>query len=415
LILILLAAFGARFGASYNLQDAVIDEADDTDAYYRLAKNLAETHTYVNDTGEFTAFRPVLYPLFLAGPATIAPDNAWAVYGLNAFLGALSAWFLYMVVRNLINPSAGLLAALFMAVEPYQVFMSTQVMSEVLFIPLLVLLLCFLLTEKRKVLKAPLAGIVFGLLVLTRPEGIVMIIPAVVAYLLLCKNWKAKAPAILLFLIFFSGVYGLWIYRNHERFDAVVPFTTHGGYTLALGNNENFYEVARREEVWGAEDFDAWTQQNNTETEGMNELERDAHYYAKAMEFIRADYARFSLLMWLKCKRFWRLYPHNVSLARREASTLYMILLYLFSLAGVVSLLRRRRPLLVLLLTIALLCLVHMVYWSQIRFRVPLHPIFILFTMCVIYMRSLKKVEAPESEEQKPEESKEEEGTAGVP
>ena len=91
----------------------------------------------------------------------------------------------------------------------------------------------------------------------------------------------------------------------------------------------------------------------------------------------------------MKCGRFWRLHPHGVSLAVEAVSSLYMIFLYIFSLVGAVYLFKMKRQFLILILPIILTCLVYMIYWSQIRFRVPLHPIFIILSMCVIFREHL--------------------------
>jgi len=382
------------------LRDGTVD---DRDAYFALAGNLAATGKYVDNEGAYTAYRPVLYPLVLAGLIRAWPDNAYAVYLLNALLGCASALLVYAIAKRIMSRGAALVAAGFVAVEPYIVLTSTEVMSESLFIFLMLLMIRFLVARSQKELRTPLAGIVFALLVLCRPEGVIFIIPAGVAFFSLCRTWKKRMRAVLFFLCGFLAIYSIWIYRNYERFGAFVPFTTHGGYTLYLGNNESFYQAERSGLFWEKADFDAWTEENRRQTRGMNELERNSYFYKKAGDFIRADIGRFARLLWLKCRRFWRLHPHGVSLSVEAVSSLYMILLYVFSLAGAVYLFKMRRQFLVLILPVILMCLVHMIYWSQIRFRVPLHPVLIILSMCVIFREHLAG-DASESGNQESEE-----------
>lgn len=397
---ILIFALGLRLGISLKITGGRIE---DKDAYYLLAKKIAESGAYLGADNKYTAYRPVLYPLVLAGVIKICGEGAASIYFLNALLGCSSVLLIYIIVKMILGHRAAILAALAAAVEPFLVLISAEVMGEALFVFLLLfLILLFISMKKLSKTKTVITAIVMALLALCRPEGILFIIQAVVVFITLNVSFKQKITSLLVFACIFLAVYSPWVFRNYLRFGAFVPFTTHGGYTLYLGNNENIYNAESRGKIWEDDNFDRWTRANVEGTAHMSELERDAYYYKMATEFISADAGIFVHLLWLKFMRFWRLYPHNVSEIMKAISIIYMSFLYILSAMGAVFLFKNKRELFILIMPIVLLCGIHMVYWSQIRFRVPLHPIFIVLSMCFIFRKNLaKKVPDGTSQETK--------------
>jgi len=389
-VLILVGAFCARLGVSLISTEGQID---DRDAYFVLGWNIALTGTFVDADGSFTAFRPALYPIALAAVIKAFGTSGAGVYILNALLGSVSVFCVYLITKRLVGPAAAALAAAAAAIEPYLVLISADVMSESLFIPLGLLVIYFVLAaDGGSRSKAVLAGVFLALLVLCRPEGIVFILPVLIGFLALKKNPSLCRTSVIIFLSVFCAIYSSWVCRNYLRFNAFIPFTTHGGYTLYLGNNESFYESASRGRKWDDSGFKKWTQMNNAETGQMDELEKNDYFYEKAKEFIRGNPRRFFHLMWLKLVRFWRLYPHGVSGVIAGMAGAYTGLLYVLSIAGAVVLFaKKKREFLIIIMPIIFICIVHMIYWSQIRFRVPLHPLFVILSFCFVFRKSLRE------------------------
>ena len=387
IVLILVGAFCARLSVSLISSGG---EIDDRDAYFMLGRNIASTGKFIDADGHFTAFRPVLYPTALAAVIKILGTSAVGIFALNALLGSISVFCVYLITKRLIGPAAAALAAAAVAIEPYLVLISADVMSESLFIPLGLLVIYFVLAaDDRSKSGAVLAGVFLALLVLCRPEGIVFIVPALIGFLALKKSASVRRTSVIIFLCVLCGIYSVWAYRNYIRFNTFIPFTTHGGYTLFLGNNKSFYESASRGRKWDDAAFESWTRMNDAGTVRMNELEKNDYFYKEAKEFIRKNPRRFFHLMWLKFLRFWRPYPHGVSGMIAGTSAAYTVLLYVLSIAGAVVLfIKRKRDFLIIIIPIILICIVHMIYWSQIRFRVPLHQLFVILSFCFIFRKS---------------------------
>ena len=59
-----------------------------------------------------------------------------------------------------------------------------------------------------------------------------------------------------------------WVYRNYQLFDKPVFATTHGGYTLLLGNNPLYYQQLDQTEItYSATEFDEGVRRFNVSAE----------------------------------------------------------------------------------------------------------------------------------------------------
>jgi len=111
------------------------------------------------------------------------------------------------------------------------------------------------------------------------------------------------------------------------------------------------------------------------------ELEFDRRMWHRGRDFIGENPAVAARLAWAKIKFLWRPAPWHTSvegtvpLGIRLSLGAFSIFLYVAAFTGLIFL--RHRP---LTLTLAifppvLFTLVHALVWSQVRFRIPLHPL----------------------------------------
>ena len=128
-----------------------------------------------------TAYYPPGYPLVLGGavwlarlvlPGTVSAFDV-AVW-LNVALSVATIGLVFVLGRRLAGPAVGLVAAGIWAVWPNLVFHSGIVLTETLFLFLLVLLLIVLLGDRRGagrpgVARLVAVGVLFGLVLLVRP------------------------------------------------------------------------------------------------------------------------------------------------------------------------------------------------------------------------------------------------------
>jgi hypothetical protein len=153
--------------------------------------------------------------------------------------------------------------------------------------------------------------------------------------------------------------------------------TTHGGYTHRLAYNEVFYSevVAGPSPVWDAASLAAWQARLETETLGLSEVERDKHHYAAANRFIYDDPARAAQIAAYEMVRFWRAVPHTAHGAAGAVLGVFFLVTVGLAAVGAYASWRKRPTAALVVYVLAAETLVHAWYWSDIRMRVPFHPL----------------------------------------
>ena len=89
---------------------------------------------------------------------------------------------------------------------------------------------------------------------------------------MLCQQFRSGGPLrpIAVRIVCCSVAAGFvltpWVIRNAVKFGAFIPATTHGGYTLLLGNNRVFFEevVNGPSGRWHGESLEQWQQEMKT-------------------------------------------------------------------------------------------------------------------------------------------------------
>ena len=125
----------------------------DAEYYWSLAGTIRRGTLYeIVDYGDIPHFalRPPGYPVFLAGCRAVLGDRPLGVRLVQALLGMLTVWLVYRLTLEVIGRqeqqpgrrwTVPLVAAALAALHPYLIVMSTLVLSEALFVPLMLLAL----------------------------------------------------------------------------------------------------------------------------------------------------------------------------------------------------------------------------------------------------------------------------------
>jgi 4-amino-4-deoxy-L-arabinose transferase-like glycosyltransferase len=213
----------------------VADAAD----YDRLARGLVEGRGYVSPSGQPTAWRPPLYPGFVAAVYAVAGEHPEAVRVAQAVVGAASAALVYVLAFGLLGSGPAWLAGGLAAVDLASVFSVSRLLSEALFTFLLVLSVALVVralgtSGRRSRAWALGGGLALGLGALTR--GALVLYPvALVPVWLLARRGSGRA----LLAVVFGFVLAIspWTIRNERALHAFVPVATQGGLTLWAGNH----------------------------------------------------------------------------------------------------------------------------------------------------------------------------------
>ncbi|MEZ6052471.1 MAG: hypothetical protein R3C02_13975 [Planctomycetaceae bacterium] len=370
---------------------------EDRDVYLAIARGVVEGRGYsVQGTNVPTAFRPPLYPLLLV--ATGTSDSVWGRAFLHLVLGVATVWLTYLLGRRLgLCEPLALFAAGLVAVDPLLLRYTTFPMTETLATFLATALLLSLTMPTSRRLQF-VTGAIFGLNVLCRPT--LWVFAGLMGLWWLVRGWIAgedrgsenhgrlrNVPWFTLAAVLIVVL--PWVVRNALVMGHPILMTTHGGYTLLLGNNPSFYrEVVDQPSgtVWDGshgEGQEVWAASINRrldEAGVAGEVARDGWMGQLAKQHIRNEPGEFVKACWLRFRRFWSLVPHgdadsSVSPMVRMPIGLFYGGVFLLALIGLGRVLivdpARWCPLILLIVTFVS---VHLVYWSNARMRSPVVP-----------------------------------------
>lgn len=362
----------------------------DPDAYRQLSENIVRTGT-LGDGDRPSAYRPPLYP-FLLVPCVLV-DRHWsgaAVAGLHVTLGTAScllAWR-WAVRQRLPFPW---LAAGLLALDPILLRQSAQVMTETTatFLAAAILAAANRPAATWRLGHSLLLGALLGAGCLCRPTFLVWA-ALIVGYLTLRSREYAALRQLVAVVATAGAVLAPWIIRNWAQFGTPIATTTHGGYTLLLGNNDSLYDWMRDDPwapAWRAEELEPRLLARFLGLAEFDESARDRAARDLAWETIRNRPADFFLASTLRIVWLWSPLPQRtaddegwVHRLARWAIAVWYLAVYLLAALGVASSWRsdQLRAWVIGTLLIASLTLVHSLYWSNLRMRAPAMPVVAL-------------------------------------
>jgi len=297
----------------------------------------------------------------------------------QALLGAFSCLLIGGVARlafsglgERVSRGAGVLSALLLAVYPMAVIYPARMMTENLLLfllPAAVLALLRSVFSPRPLLWILLGGVLVGLGTLCRPT--------LLPFLLMVLVWLAVAgyerPSYPVraggFLIAFILVILPWQIRNYRVLGTVVPITSAAGANLYIANNPAA--------IGGSMGY-RYLMQAGVFHLGSNEdeISYNRHYRDQALGFIRDNPGRFISLSLRRLIWFYHLDYHY------RGPMILVICFHLvlaLALAGLWIARRCWRAALLPTLAILNFTLVHSVFLSEGRYRLPLIPFLLAF------------------------------------
>ena len=386
LSIILLVALGLRLAAAVVVSRYVAGRPTpcvfpDTIIYWELARRIVASEPYLVPQGgaPHYALRTPGYPLFLAGCRWLFGPNLPAVRVVQAGLGALAVWLVARLClaigpdRRRVAGSVAWVAALLAAVDPYVVGMSALVLSEAIFVPLMLAglwgLAALWRTEGEEPTRRPTAiavgiGTLMAAAVLARPSWLLFVPAVLLAWVVGAGRGHRGAAvrgAAVVALAFAATMAPWWVrvYRIHGRF---VPTALWVGASLYDGvgpqaNGESDMRFVDEPDV-----------------RSLGEVEQEDEFRARSIRAIRADPGRVAWLAAVKLGRFWSPWPNAAMLRSWRVNLLSAaVTLPVFGLLmlGVWDRRKDIRALVLLLGPLAYFCALHLIFVSSIRYRIP--------------------------------------------
>ncbi len=201
---------------------------DDAFISLRYARNLASGDGLVFNPGErVEGFSNLLWVLLLSIPEGLGVDGLLAAKFLGIACGVLTLLAVAAIARRHLELPDGLtfLGLVFLATCTGFVYYSISGLETILY-ALLISLLCFALLERRYVA----AALVCGALVLTRPDGVLFLVPLAV---LLAVEWPGVMKGRATIAIALAFLAGLLAFRV-SYYGAVLPNTHYAKIDASL-------------------------------------------------------------------------------------------------------------------------------------------------------------------------------------
>ena len=394
---------------------------DDSGYYWLLAGTIRRGTLYeimyYGDIPHF-ALRPPGYPVFLAGCRAALGDHPLSARLVQAIFGMLTVWLVYRLsleVSGEQEPSPGrqgnanrtwsvpLLAAALTALHPYLIVMSALLLSEAVFVPLMLLALWGMAVlwngrwqmangkwqmadgrwqmRSRELLIVFGVGLASGAAILTRPSW-ALFVPVMMAVWgwgrlhlpgeIRSRFWTAIRVLVVMALGLVVVMAPWWLH-NARIYGRFVPTALWMGASLYDGLNPDATGASNMEFL-GAPDV--WP---------LDELDQDRELTRRALAFAWQEPARVLHLALVKLGRYWCPWPSAAgfrALIVGLASAIVMVPL-LASMG--LGLWQRRgdvRAWVLLAGPLLYFCLLHMIFASSMRYRIPAEaPALVLAAM----------------------------------
>ncbi|MFI5345184.1 MAG: glycosyltransferase family 39 protein [Elusimicrobiota bacterium] len=365
------AAFGGalalRLGFLAVWQWKGLGEVYGRDLYY----NLAQSWLGWSPMPAFDATHPPLYTGFIAMILGISRSpNPVPVLVLQCLMGAACVVLVRRIGSRLADEKTARLAAVWVALDPALVFFTPQLQTETLFVVMEVVFFFYLLRfiEEPLSWRLPVLGFWGGLCALCR--SVFGGFPAFLFFAL----WRTKGFFKAFFFCALLGVgwfipTGVWTARNYHKYGKVVPLSAQMGWTLYEGFTLDREEVRRRPFEMEAE---------ATRLGITDSMERGSYFAAKVRAFAVAHPFAAARIAAGKMLLFWRPFPYDPhSWWQRGALGVYYLFVFAFCLIGLRAASARAEwaPLWALF---AYLTVMHSVFFTSLRYRLPLEPFLCL-------------------------------------
>jgi 4-amino-4-deoxy-L-arabinose transferase-like glycosyltransferase len=393
LALVLEGALGLRVLAAvlvhwYTQHRGVLCVFPDTRIYWMLAETIVAGTTYeVTQWGDipYFALRMPGYPLFLAGCRLVFGARLLPVRLVQSILGAVSVWLVYRLTARVAPLHSAeqaktipLLAAALAAIDPFFVATAALVLSEALFIPLMLVSLLGLAVIWRAEdegadppshgwLWALGTGVASGAAVLVRPSWILFVPMMIAAWLLASVQGRGRLGAAVrgsvLVAVGVVAVMAPWWLRNARIYGRFVPTALWTGASLYDGLNPRATGASDMD--WFLSAPDIWP---------LDEEAQDAELFHRAVAFARDNLLRVLELAAIKAARYWSPWPNAEgwnSVAIALLSALWSLPLLAAMAVGAWDRRGDGRALVVLAGPLVYFALLHMVFASSMRYRIP--------------------------------------------
>lgn len=205
----------------------------DAVGYHRLGLEITNSLSF-SDT-----FRTPGYPMFIAMIYVLFGARPWAVVLAQTFIDTLTVGVIFFSGNRLFSRNAGLIAALFYAIDPVPSFHALAMYSETWFTFSLSAAGLSLIKglQDRGRFSLVVSGLLFGFAALIRPiaQYLVFIFAPIILIMPPLQNMRRKILISAIFILSFCVALSPWLWRNYFKYNAL-GLSTVKGYSLLFYN-----------------------------------------------------------------------------------------------------------------------------------------------------------------------------------
>ena len=365
-----------------------IEPSVDARAYDKIAWNMVQGNGYKEQANlsydEDIAILRVGpgYEFFLAGIYWLFGHHIWIVWIINALLTAFSAFFVFLITKQIFKEHwslpLGLVAAVLIGFSPDLITVNGMLMTETLGVFLIILstflFFRFVESERKSQLSIVVLAVVFGFAVLVRTPALFLIFP-LAGYFVWQKLWKELC----VFIVALTLVFTPWTVRNYSIYHTFIPTNLAFGYDLLAGNHSG--ATGELEPYEGNEVF---MKEGRIEGNKLALKESLGFIFSRPIEFLEITLKRISIYFsFARPTGFW-FHLDGISKALTLAfSAAYSMILFIFGFWGVYRIKelatneKERAKLLLCMLLMMPLAIVGIIVETRYRFLV--YPFFAIF------------------------------------
>jgi 4-amino-4-deoxy-L-arabinose transferase-like glycosyltransferase len=412
-------------------QNACFGIWGDSAYYYIQGRQIARGNWFIDSYSWFasggerfkpSSGNPPMFSMFLGLIAKLGLTSGTSMRVATAVLGVVGVVLIVTLTRKLAGPRAAIVAGVLAAVNPMLWINDGMLLSETLYVPVILLALhaAYRFWEKPGYGSAALFGLMMGLAALTRGEAIILLGVMVLPLLwgMREKGFGTLAKYAGITYLVGAACIAPWIAYNMSRFREPVLMTSSTGavlssancdityYTESIGYYGNCFDeyVAKglligkipgcTQEVvdkakfdpTGAEAAKCWPNDPN-----LDESERDKFGRDIAVEYMKTHKSRLPIVMAARIGRMWDVYMPDLGRSDepfgqnvrfnwqvegrgQTASRVGLLMFYglwPFALMGGIWLVRRRVPISPLLSMTIVITVTSAFTFGITRYRVP--------------------------------------------
>jgi tetratricopeptide (TPR) repeat protein len=336
-----------------------------------------------------------LYPFFLALIYFISGQSHLGVVIIQAVIDAFSCLLIYYTALTLFNKRVGIIASFIYACYGMAIFYTGILLASTveIFLTLTFIALLLFVRERRNLLFLFIAGIVFGLAVLSRSNLILFLFFLPFWFFTVFKNKRGTADAVRGFVYLLTGfcmIIALISIRNYSIIKEFTPSVV-GGINFYKGNNPNATGSCMLPQGVSSsplEELKTSIEYAGKETgTTLTPSQASQYWLFKGLTFIKDNPLDAASLYVKKFTLFWRKEELSVSIDYALSKTLVPLLRLPFisfgliaplALLGLILVFKRKNTFLITLFTFSYMLSV-IIFFISGRYRLPVVPFLIIF------------------------------------